>query len=227
MKNLVIGAFVALLTCKALAQVYKVVDARKSNIPTGKWISVEDSVFGYKATSDAMMVFLGGAYPNQRLTVILKEDAMASPEFFHKKVVVVSGIVKKRDGQAKMMLTDKQFLWVKRSDTSRAHRGRGEIYDVFPGRPPITAREAMKLVGRTVLIRDTVYYYKAISSSLGLLYIGSKVRNNALMIVLKNMYPTTNLGSLLGINFDFYGKVILYKRRPAIILPDWGYKYSL
>lgn len=226
MKHLLIIALVTLLTFKALAQMDKVVDARKSVIPIGKWVSVEDSVFGYKATSDAMMVFLGGAYPNQRLTVILKEDAMASPECFHKKVVIVSGIVKKRDGQARMMLTDKQFLWVKRSDTSRAHRERGEIYDVFPGRAPLTAKQALKMIGKKVHIKDTVYDYKVINSKTVLLYMGSKAPKSTLIVVLKNLHPKTSLKPLLG-GLDFYGVVTIYDHKPAVIIPNFGYKITL
>jgi hypothetical protein len=226
MKRLLIIAFVTLLTCKALAQVYKVVDARKSNIPIGKWVSVEDSVFGYKATSDAMMVFLGGAYPNQRLTVILKEDAMASPEFFHKKVVVVSGIVKKRDGHAKMTLTDKQFLWVKRSDTSGANRERGEIYDVFPGRAPLTAKQALTMIGKKVHIKDTVYDYKVINSKTVLLYLGGKLPNSTLIVVLKNLHPKHSLESFLG-GLDFYGVVTIYDHKPAVVWDESNPKYTL
>ncbi len=86
MKHLLILAFVALFTCKALAQQthppldHKTLNPEEHHLPTaevtkhiGKDVYIYDVVWGHKAVNDTLTVlYVGGVYPHHQVTVLLK-----------------------------------------------------------------------------------------------------------------------------------------------------------
>ena len=223
MKHFLIIAFVTLFTCKALAQNEKVIDASKAALPISKWVMVTDSVYGYKATTNAMIVYLGGSYPNQRLTVVLKGDAITESSFFSNKVVIASGTVVKHNRMKEIIITSKEYFLVKQSDTTGSKK---EIYKPSPGRAPLTAKQALTMIGKKVHIKDTVYDYKVINAKTVLLYLGSKAPDSTFIVVLKNWHPKFNLNPLLG-GLDIDGLVTIYDHKPAVVWDVSNTKYTL
>jgi S1/P1 Nuclease len=70
-------------------------------------VVVSAKVYGYKALSGLTLVNLGGAYPDQPLTVVLKGEAMAMAESLDGKTIQVTGKVEIYKGKPEIIVTDK------------------------------------------------------------------------------------------------------------------------
>jgi S1/P1 Nuclease len=75
-------------------------------------VVVSAKVYGYKALSGLTLVNLGGAYPDQPLTVVLKGEAMAMAESLDGKTIQVTGKVELYKGKPEIIVTDKGKITV-------------------------------------------------------------------------------------------------------------------
>jgi S1/P1 Nuclease len=75
-------------------------------------VVVSAKVFGYKALSGLTLVNLGGAYPDQPLTVVLKGEAMAIADGLDGKTIRVTGKVELYKGKPEIIVTEKAKITV-------------------------------------------------------------------------------------------------------------------
>jgi hypothetical protein len=86
--------------------------------------------------------------------------------------------------------------------------------------PALSAKDARKLVGFEVYISDTIYSYKVINDTLVVLYIGTRTQKDALAILIEGSNIISDPSKWIDSNMHVSGKVILYKRKPAIVVTD-------
>jgi hypothetical protein len=86
--------------------------------------------------------------------------------------------------------------------------------------PALSAIDARKLVGSDVYVSDTVYSYKVINDTLVVLYIGTRTRKDALAILIQGSNIISDPSTWIDSKMHVSGKVILYKRKPAIVVTD-------
>ena len=89
-----------------------------------------------------------------------------------------------------------------------------------PDAPGMLAKDAIKHIGSEVYIRDTISRYRIVNPSLTLLYMGDKNTNRILTIHIKGKDLNKKLALIRSGVGHFSGKVIIYKRKPAIIITD-------
>jgi hypothetical protein len=89
-----------------------------------------------------------------------------------------------------------------------------------PDEPALSAKDARKLVGSDVYVCDTVYSYKVINDTLVVLYIGTRTQKDALAILIKGSNILSDPSIWIESKMHVSGKVILYKRKPAIVVID-------
>jgi hypothetical protein len=73
----------------------------------GELLSTSGKVYGHKVAGNTIVVYLGAAYPNQLLTVILRRTARAAFNNMDGKTVFVTGEVSKHRGKPQMIIDDK------------------------------------------------------------------------------------------------------------------------
>ena len=86
--------------------------------------------------------------------------------------------------------------------------------------PGLSAVEASRLVGSDVYVSDTVYSYRVINDALIVLYIGTRTQKEALAILIKGSNIISDPRTWIDSKMHVSGKVILYKRKPAIVVID-------
>ena len=86
--------------------------------------------------------------------------------------------------------------------------------------PALSAKNARKLVGSDVYVSDTIYSYKVINDTLVVLYIGTRTHMDALAILIEGSNIISDPSTWINSKMHVSGKVILYKRKPAIVVTD-------
>lgn len=86
--------------------------------------------------------------------------------------------------------------------------------------PALSAMDARKLVGSEVYVSDTVYSFKVINDTLVVLYIGTRTQKDALAILIKGSNIISDPRTCINSKMHVSGKVILYKRKPTIVVTD-------
>ncbi|AMR32736.1 hypothetical protein A0256_15545 [Mucilaginibacter sp. PAMC 26640] len=73
---------------------------------------VSGKVYGYKSFPGLVLVDLGAPYPNQKLTLVLKGNAITLASLINGKQITVTGMLKKRKGKMEIVINDKANLRV-------------------------------------------------------------------------------------------------------------------
>jgi hypothetical protein len=84
----------------------------------------------------------------------------------------------------------------------------------------LTAKEAVKLVGKEVYVSDVVYSCAFINETLNVLYLGSRKPQQSLAIMLKGKIAKLYSQASIGRRINVSGKVITYHHRPAIVVTN-------
>jgi len=89
-----------------------------------------------------------------------------------------------------------------------------------PEEQSLSAKSAIKQLGKEVYVCDTLDSYTIKNDSLKLLYIGNKSLGTSLLVVLKGNKVHFNPSSLLMSKMCVSGKIVLYNNEPAIIVTN-------
>jgi hypothetical protein len=79
----------------------------------GDTVTTKGIVYGYKISGDTTFVYLGAAYPNPQLTVLLIGSVKDVVADIDKKLVYVSGCVSKHRGKLEIAVTDSDHFGLK------------------------------------------------------------------------------------------------------------------
>lgn len=225
MKHLLIIAFVALFTCKASAQKSVRINASEVARYLGRPVSVTDSVYGYKLTAKATFIYMGGAYPKQLLTVILKGDAIAEPNFFAHSIITAHGTVVKRRQRLELVISDPEYFTVRRTAITGYQP---EITTVLAGsmnpeRPRLPLSELKEHIGKDFYVFDTITHRKVVSDSLTYLYLGGAYPNHLLTVILKGIRVNKDLSYLSMFSGSrFSGVLDLIDGKPTMVVTNRG-----
>lgn len=86
--------------------------------------------------------------------------------------------------------------------------------------PCLPVKEVINHIGSDVYTCDTIAGYKIINSSLKLLYIGGNYPNQIITVIIKGKQVNKDLKFWNSGMGHFYGKAIVYKGKPAIVITD-------
>jgi hypothetical protein len=221
MTRLIIVALVTLLSFSASAQKSVRINAGEVARCVGKPVTVTDSVYGYERTAKAMLIYLGSAKPKQLLTVVLKGDAIAEPEFFKQSMVTASGTVTKRLSGFELVVSDPDYFLVRRMaivgmPMSLSIKLAGRMN---PESPRLPLNELKNHIGENVYLSGTITSRRGVSDSLTYLYVGSTYPNHLLTVILKGKQLNKEL-TYLQINWDsrFSGELLMIEGKPTIIV---------
>jgi hypothetical protein len=73
-------------------------------------VTVEGKVASFKVFSSTVLLNIGGEYPNQLLTVVLKGDAIALYKDGTKPTITATGKLVLRNGKPEMVVSDKNAI---------------------------------------------------------------------------------------------------------------------
>jgi hypothetical protein len=86
--------------------------------------------------------------------------------------------------------------------------------------PSLTAKEAIKLVGKVVYVSDIVCRGTFINDTLKVLYLRSRKPQQSFAIILKGEIAKVYSQASIGRRINVSGKVITYQHRPAILVTN-------
>ena len=89
-----------------------------------------------------------------------------------------------------------------------------------PEEPSLSAKSAIKQLGKEVYVCDTLDSYTIKNDSLKLLYIGNKSLGSSLLVVLKGNKVHFNPSAFLMSKMRVSGKIVFYNNEPAIIVTN-------
>jgi len=72
----------------------------------GQNVKIEGKVYGTKDLGSRVLVNVGGAYPNQLLTVVLKGDAKTPASRIDGKTIIVTGTLVDYKGKPEIIVTE-------------------------------------------------------------------------------------------------------------------------
>ena len=79
----------------------------------GDTVATKGIVYGHKDSGDTTFVYLGAAYPNQPLTVVLTGNAKTAFGNMDKKLIYVAGCISEHKGKIQMIVSDTDHIGIK------------------------------------------------------------------------------------------------------------------
>lgn len=210
-----------LLMREASAQRALRIMAEEAKRYVGKRVSVVDSVYGYKQIADHTYFYLGGNYPKQKLTVVIKGEAIANSDFIKQKIVRASGMITKKSRSLQLVVQNPESFVIERMvmtddsiDISKVLSGR-----INPERPRLPLNELKEHIGEDVYLFGAVAGRRAVNDSLTYLYLEKAYPNHLLTVVIKGRQVNIDLAHLLLFSESlFSGDLILLAGKPTIIV---------
>ncbi|OKS88160.1 hypothetical protein RG47T_3624 [Mucilaginibacter polytrichastri] len=92
------------------ANVPKVIDIKDAASHLNEWVSLTAKAYSTRTMGEMTLVNLGAAYPDQLLTLVLREGAKDKFKDLEGKIITVSGKVIDYKGKPEIIVTDEQQL---------------------------------------------------------------------------------------------------------------------
>lgn len=108
----VTGKLVTHIGTPMAANVPKVIDIRDAASHLNEWVSLTAKVYSARTMGEMTLVNLGAAYPDQLLTLVLREGAKDKFADLESKIVTVTGKLIDYKGKPEIIVTDEQQLKV-------------------------------------------------------------------------------------------------------------------
>jgi len=106
----VTGRFVTHIGTPMSANVPKMIDIKESSAHLNEWVAVTGKVYSSRTFGEMTLVNLGAAYPDQLLTVVLREEAKDKFKNLDGKTITVTGKLVDYKGKPEIVVTDQQQL---------------------------------------------------------------------------------------------------------------------
>jgi hypothetical protein len=88
----------------------KVIDIQDAALHLNEWVSLTSKAYSARTMGEMTLVNLGAAYPDQLLTLVLRESAKDKFKDLEGKVITVTGKVIDYKGKPEIVVTDEQQL---------------------------------------------------------------------------------------------------------------------